>query len=49
MNSNRKFTRVTDTRAHREDLYIKNISNNRRLQFPHIIILKPDDFFFKFA
>jgi hypothetical protein len=43
MNSNRKFTHVTDTHAHREDLYINNTSNNRRQKFPPTIILTPDD------
>jgi hypothetical protein len=39
MKSNRKFTHVTDTRAHTEHLYI----NNRRQQFPRPVILKPGD------
>jgi hypothetical protein len=38
-----EFTFATDTQAHRGDLYINNISNNRRQQFPRSVILLPND------
>jgi hypothetical protein len=34
---------AANTYAQREDLYIDNISNNRRQQFPRPVILIPHD------
>jgi hypothetical protein len=45
MNSNRKFTHVTGTHAHRGDLHtsINNLNDNRRQRFPRPLILTSDD------
>jgi hypothetical protein len=44
-NTQQERTQPTNwnTYAHRKDLHVNNISNNRREQFPRPIILTPDD------
>jgi hypothetical protein len=44
-NTQQERTQPTNpnTHAHQENLYINNISNKRRQQFPCPIILTPDD------